>query len=471
MSIEAIFGNDVGSIVAPAGCGKTQLITDTLAIRQHKPYLVLTHTTAGVAALKLRLKKLSVPTQNFFVTTIDGWALKLAKSFPASCPVQTSPDNPRLFYPDLRRSVFALLQNGNISDIIRASYSRLLVDEYQDCNLLQHQIITELSLLIPTIVFGDPMQCIFNFAGQMPDWNNDVQKRFPQIHQLTVPWRWNNAGSHALGLWVLDCRNILNQGNRIDLSTCPNYVHQKTLRGVAHADLQAQQAAQYDIFNDHPSESLLVIGDSINESSRHNYAQTSRSIDVVEPVQLVDVTSAAKAFDSVRGIDLVEQILVHAGKMMTNVQRTQTLQRLQTIQAGRNRTEASALESALLDILQDNSRHSILAALQQLESKQGVKVYRKAAFSALKDSISLSRSLPNQTMFDAASSIREQLRLRGDRRIPQRAIGSTLLLKGLECDHSLILNADNMNAQNLYVALSRAAKSVTVFSQSNFVGP
>lgn len=74
-------------------------------------------------------------------------------------------------------------------------------------------------------------------------------------------------------------------------------------------------------------------------------------------------------------------------------------------------------------------------------------------------------------MFDPTSSIREQLRLRGDRRIPQRAIGATLLLKGLVCDHSLIFNADNINAQNLYVALSRSAKSATVFSQSNFVGP
>lgn len=471
MSIEAILDNDVGSIVAPAGCGKTQLITDTLVIKPNKPYLVLTHTTAGVAALKQRLKKLSVPTQNFFVTTIDGWALRLAKNFPASCPVQASPENPRVFYPELRRSVLALLQNGNVNDILRASYSRLLVDEYQDCNFLQHQLITELSSLIPTIVFGDPMQCIFNFAGRMPDWNNEVQGRFPPIHELTVPWRWNNAGSHVLGQWVLDCRNILSQGNKIDLSTCPGYVHHKPLVGVANTDLQAQQAAQYDILNRAQNESLLVIGDSINENSRHRYAQNSRSIDVVEPVQLADVTNATQAFDNNQGLDLVEKILVHAGKMMTNVQRPQTLQRLHTIQAGRNRTPANRLETALLSVLQDNSRNSILSALQQLEFKQEVKVYRKAAFAALKDSISLSISMPDQTMLDAASSIREQLRLRGDRRIPQRAIGSTLLLKGLECDHSLILNADSMNAQHLYVALSRGAKSTTVFSQCNLVGP
>jgi DNA helicase-2/ATP-dependent DNA helicase PcrA len=471
MSTEIIFANHSGSIVAPAGCGKTQLITDTLAVKSNKPYLVLTHTTAGVAALKLRLKKLSVPTKNFFVTTIDGWALRLAKNFPVSCPIQASPDNPRIFYPELRSRVLSLLQNGNINDILRASYSRLLVDEYQDCNVSQHLIVTELSSLIPTIVFGDPMQSIFNFAGPVPDWNNEVQAQFPQIHQLTVPWRWNNAGSHSLGQWVLDCRSTLSQGRKIDLSTCPEYVHQRPLTGVAHTDLQAQQAAQYDIFSRSQKESLLVIGDSINEGSRHRYAQSSRNIDVVEPVQLADVANAAQAFDSAQGINLVDNILAHVGRMMTNMQRPQTLQRLQTILAGRNRTPVSKLENTLIEVVHDGSRNSILTALQQLESKQGVKVYRRAAFVALKESLSLSISKPDQTISDAASSVREQLRLRGDRRIPQRAIGSTLLLKGLECDHSLILNADNMNAQHLYVAISRGAKSITVFSRSNLIGP
>lgn len=471
MCIEAIFDNDVGSIVAPAGCGKTQLITDTLVINSNKPYLVLTHTTAGVAALKLRLRKLSVPTNNFFVTTIDGWALKLAENFPFSCPIKTSPENPKAFYPELRGSVLKLLHNGGINDILRASYSRLLVDEYQDCNLVQHQLITELSLLIPTTVFGDPMQCIFNFAGRMPDWNTEVQARFPLIHELTVPWRWNNAGSHDLGQWVLDCRKILNQGNKIDLSTCPGYVYHKALVGVTNIDIQAQQAAQYDILNRAQNESLLVIGDSINARSRHTYAQNSRNIDVVEPVQLDNVTDAARSFDGAQGIDLVDAILTYSGEMMTNVQRPQTLQRLRTIQAGRNKTPITSLENALFNVILDNSRNNILAALQQLESKQGAKVYRKAAFAALKDTISLSSSKPDQSILEAASSIREQLRLRGDRRIPQRAIGSTLLLKGLECAHSLILNADNMNAQHLYVALSRGAKSTTVFSKSNLVGP
>jgi superfamily II DNA or RNA helicase len=43
-----------GTVTAPAGCGKTQLIANALARhRGNKPILVLTHTNAGVAALPI----------------------------------------------------------------------------------------------------------------------------------------------------------------------------------------------------------------------------------------------------------------------------------------------------------------------------------------------------------------------------------------------------------------------------------
>lgn len=99
MSIEAVLGARRGLVVAPAGCGKTHLITEVLSVAQHKPYLVLTHTTAGVTALKKRLKRFSVPSQNYVVTTIDGWALRIAGSFPGLCPVDVGPEVPNQFYP------------------------------------------------------------------------------------------------------------------------------------------------------------------------------------------------------------------------------------------------------------------------------------------------------------------------------------------------------------------------------------
>jgi DNA helicase-2/ATP-dependent DNA helicase PcrA len=65
MSAELILGNLRGAIEAPAGCGKTQTIVDALAFSASKPYLVLTHTTAGVAALRKRLTRANVPAKNY----------------------------------------------------------------------------------------------------------------------------------------------------------------------------------------------------------------------------------------------------------------------------------------------------------------------------------------------------------------------------------------------------------------------
>ena len=35
-----------------------------------------------------------------------------------------------------------LLQAGHLAQPLRATYARLLVDEYQDCNVVQHAIVS-----------------------------------------------------------------------------------------------------------------------------------------------------------------------------------------------------------------------------------------------------------------------------------------------------------------------------------------
>jgi len=79
-----LFAIERGSITAPAGCGKTQLIAETLiAHTQSKPILVLTHTNAGVAALRARLRRAGVPNSAYRVSTIDGFSMRLIAKFPA----------------------------------------------------------------------------------------------------------------------------------------------------------------------------------------------------------------------------------------------------------------------------------------------------------------------------------------------------------------------------------------------------
>lgn len=465
MSIEAILSSRQGLIVAPAGCGKTQLIIDTLNIGTNKPYLVLTHTTAGVAALKLRLKRLRVPNNNFVVSTVDGWARRIAIMFPASCNVLSLPENQRIYYPELRSKVTSFISSGHIAELIKSSYTRLLVDEYQDCNLDQHNLICSLSVYLPTVLFGDPLQCIFNFGGPMPSWVEDVQNRFPVINQLNTPWRWINAETPILGQWILNSRELLLQGKSIDLSSCPEYVRWIQLTGDYQFDTQTKIQAQYQLRNDNEaSDSLLVIGDSRNPRSRHDFASSSRGIDVVEPVDLSDITEAAVNIDNLSGIDLANHLLTLLTTMMTGVGKANLMQRMATILAGRNRTPASTLELAVQSVIETGDNKTIANLLNCFELSSETRVFRRGAFSVLKNALSLSGSDPTKSIKQAVEVLREQRRHQGDRRIPTRAIGSTLLLKGLEADHVLILDAGTMNAQNLYVALSRGAKSITVFS-------
>jgi len=44
-------------------------------------------------------------------------------------------------------------------------------------------------------------------------------------------------------------------------------------------------------------------------------------------------------------------------------------------------------------------------------------------------------------------------------------------VKGLEFDHAVVLDADEMNANNLYVALTRGAKTLTVVSKRRIITP
>jgi DNA helicase IV len=47
----------------------------------------------------------------------------------------------------------------------------------------------------------------------------------------------------------------------------------------------------------------------------------------------------------------------------------------------------------------------------------------------------------------------------------------TLLLKGLEAEVAVVLNAGNLDARNLYVAMTRGSKALTVCSQTPILRP
>ena len=112
-----ILAIDRGTITAPAGCGKTHLIAD--ALTRHtasKPILVLTHTNAGVVALRSRLDKFGVPLRAYRLSTIDGWAMRLAATYPMRCRFVFDGNNPD--YRRLREVAANLIAGRAIDDVL-----------------------------------------------------------------------------------------------------------------------------------------------------------------------------------------------------------------------------------------------------------------------------------------------------------------------------------------------------------------
>jgi hypothetical protein len=69
--------NGTGYVLAPAGFGKTHLIAESVG-RAERRQLVLTHTFAGVSAIRRKMRLLRVPASLFQIDTIASWTLRLA---------------------------------------------------------------------------------------------------------------------------------------------------------------------------------------------------------------------------------------------------------------------------------------------------------------------------------------------------------------------------------------------------------
>jgi hypothetical protein len=459
-----------GTVTAPAGCGKTHLIADTLALHAGpKPILILTHTNAGVGALRTRLQRERVPHSAYRVTTIDGFAMGLVGTFPLRSgldPKVLKLDSPTTDYEAIRVAACLLLQAGHLTDILAASYSRLIVDEYQDCSLSQHGIVDWLATCLATCVLGDPMQAIFNFGGnQLVDWNANVLARFPSVGELDTPWRWRNVNTEPLGHWLLATRQILAAGGSIDLRMAPPEVTWIRLLGGT-ADAQRIEAARFQ--SPIRDGTVLVIGDSKNTTGRRQMASKTPGAINVEPADLRDLTDFGKRFDATAPGSVAR--LVHfAGELMTNVGAVELQRRVVSLQKGTARNAANPGEHAVLAFANAPSLVTALNALQQIRELPGVRVYRP---DVLRSCLAAMQSAADGscTFHEATEKERERCRHLG-RSVARRSVGSTLLLKGLEADVAVVLHPERMDAKHLYVALTRGARRVVICSQSPILVP
>lgn len=208
--LDKIMQMSSAAIIAPAGHGKTEMIADIVE-RSTGKQLLLTHTNAGVDAIEKRLQKRKISKEKYTVTTIAAFCIKWCVSynntgnFDKTLSPLNSSKEAKAYYEQLYRGAKKIFATSWAGDVLKASYAGIIVDEYQDCIQVQHEIVLAMNKHLPVVVLGDPMQGIFSFAGNLVDWN---ALEFPIVDVETQPWRWNKSNPE-LGEYLMTVRNAL----------------------------------------------------------------------------------------------------------------------------------------------------------------------------------------------------------------------------------------------------------------------
>jgi DNA helicase-2/ATP-dependent DNA helicase PcrA len=176
----------------------------------------------------------------------------------------------------------------------------------------------------------------------------------------------------------------------------------------------------------------------------------------------------ARQFD-IGATDALDELVHFAADLMTQVGATNLLARVKTIRRGRARTPPTAAEAAAVAFAATPTLGAALHLLQELENQAHARVFRPEVLYCCRSAMrAAARS--QVALLDAVLQARERNRHLG-RPVSRRAVGSTLLLKGLEADVAVILNPEMMDAANLYVALTRGARRLVVCSTTAVLMP
>jgi len=283
------------------------------------------------------------------------------------------------------------------------------------------------------------------------------------VGELATPWRWINAGARDLGNWLLAIRPDLATGRPIDLRMAPGGVEWIQLDGRQDDTLRHAAAAV-----EAPGETkVLIIGDSTDPRGQRRFARQVEGAVTVEAVDLRDLTDFGGALDLARA-DALSVVADFAENLMSAFSADDLMRSVAAASAGKLGRALSDIEQTAVRFEASRSLAQVADLLAAINRAGGVRCYRPAVLAAAQRALQLAAGGPS--FRDATVAIREQSRLIG-RPLARRSVGSTLLLKGLEADISVVLNAGVLNARNLYVAMTRGSRRVLVCTPTPILNP
>ena len=423
------------------------------------------------------MRLLNVSGKSYHIDTIASWALRLSLSYSGKSGWRDQRPANDEQWNALYDACTRLLDQGFIRRIVKASYDGVYVDEYQDCSVAQHAIVVKLARDLPSRILGDPLQGIFDFGQENPvHWRRDVEDNFVRLGGLEVPHRWIQVGANRLGAWLNDVRQYLEQGQPIDLRVNrPNTVR-VVETSADHQVLLQSQGNTCRYFTCDRTQSVIAIhkGSQEYKAKCHNLSRNLSgrfsSIEEVEGKRLFSFvqemeraqTNAARLRG---GIEFAKACMTAVG---------------QNLPAGTARGEHVAIRTktrnpeaarSANEYLVEPTSKNLAAFLLAVKGIEGVRVFRADLFNRALGVLGKHASHPNLSLAESAERYHGEFRHMGRPIRRRRLIGTTLLVKGLEFDHAIVLDATSLSKKELYVALTRGARSLTIVTTKPVLNP
>lgn len=458
---QAIGRAQSGFVEAPAGCRKTEAIIKTVGTFCDGCQLVLTHTHAGVDALRQRFRTHSVARGKYHVDTIAGWSWGWVRMYPSNAAYCGPVDIAE--WADVYSAMCNLLHKDFVKQGILNSYSGVIVDEYQDCTAQMHAVIVELKRLLPCRVLGDDLQGIFGFRDEkLIDWS-EVRAEFANdLGALETPHRWIKAGNERLGRWLLASRADFRANREPSYRNSP-VEH----RSMSYSDLSRKFTGVVR----QKEGRICIIGHKARPlPAGIETSLVNQKYRVLEPNDLSVLQDLVRAICDGEAAKTPKAVMAFFKRVFGALE-PDDKQFFQRILSNKRQRVWRADRRALCEKHAEGVTPRLLFdLLEYVGKKPGIPCKLKESVSALQ--CILEAHLETGAGIKALYADEIARRKYHSRSNAYRCIGSTLLVKGLEFDHAIVLRAPAWQAgwgthKDVYVALTRGAKSTTLIDLTN----
>jgi superfamily I DNA/RNA helicase len=482
-------------VEAPAGCGKTYQGADyaKALLPQLVPgrLLILTHTNAACDVFSTRTKGFGSRIE---IRTIDSLITLIATSYHKA--IGMSPDvaawareRENGFDLVAERVARLLKRVPSIAVALATRYPYLICDEYQDSSEHQHEIILCLhGAGSITRIFGDPMQSLY---ARSKRGHEAMKKRWDSLRQtadhcveLKTPHRWQNA-AEELGEWVLQAREALKSGRKIDLAgTLPQglMVIKADNESLHHIAYSTAVRKEIDKFVTDSAELLVLT--TTNDAVQLLRAFFNRRLPIWEGHTREAMSMLARTCQQSAGhVDSIGEAFVafvqHVTKGFSNTKYGEIMRREVAERCRcKRRGKPEKIQAVAKCIVETPDHRGVARALVVLSDL----LRDDNDFGDIK--VDLRRELREATQFayfdDANTAMMEITRKRKYVRspMPRKAISTIHKAKGVECHNVLIMPCDSKHFTGtdqmrcrLYVALSRATTSLAIVVSPNSPSP